>query len=502
MNPSKKRKINHVDREIHPVDHATIPSQSNKLSVNHDGKLNLAHDASIQRFPINQGEINVVPPSIKNDEHLPAAASCSIESGEKWGCSQCTYLNLCYMAYCEICESPKSASTLHVNGDGQVDLTKTSTDIALDGNLKHLQQPIKQFSDAECRDILAAHHISVNTNPKPDAINKEKIKDFNEISGHVDQPIELEQLELARQLEKQWNEQKRLKQREDEVIARQLQKQWNQQRIADESKEKECDEKLARKLQAELEAKEKEEMQKSELLAMKMQMEEQKEEMKRERERIEGEKVALQLESEQYQQRMKEEEERKRKERAQSERDAELAKAMALKSEEWVKQRFNLTMGSVKTIVSVTNVSDSKNHEIYEKILTEKLKNGQKREEIEKWLWHGTKQLVNIDLIIRNGFDRSYNTTSQYGRGTYFARDAAYSVNNGYCGRDANGVHSVLLCKVIVGEYTKGHSGITAIPRKPDGSEFDSLVDNLQNPGIFVIWRDYHACPAFLVKYK
>lgn len=288
-------------------------------------------------------------------------------------------------------------------------------------------------------------------------------------------------------------------------IHREVQQQINQHKAEDDLK----DEELARKLQAELtqqEREEKEKMEKSELmdnmLAMKMQLEEEQEQMKRERERIESEKAAIALENEQLRELKQEEEERKQKVEEQKKKDEELAQSLMEKAEEWVRQEFHRTVkGPVRQIISVENVSNGVNDGIYEKILEEKLKNGQPRNDVERYLWHGTKQLANLNLIIKNGFDRSYNTTSAYGKGTYFARDAAYSVN-GFCGRDRNGVYSILLCKVIVGEFTVGSQGMTTIPLKGDGTEYDSLVNDMRKPQIFVIWRDYHACPAFLVQFK
>ena len=81
-------------------------------------------------------------------------------------------------------------------------------------------------------------------------------------------------------------------------------------------------------------------------------------------------------------------------------------------------------------------------------------------------------------------------------------KDASYSVGGGYCGKDASGASSILLCKVIVGDYTKGTNGTKNIPLKGDGTEYETLVNTTSNPSIFVVWRDYHAVPAYLVKYK
>ena len=169
-----------------------------------------------------------------------------------------------------------------------------------------------------------------------------------------------------------------------------------------------------------------------------------------------------------------------------------------------VKELFHKTCSKSKyKIVEIKDLTKSENGAIYEGIIKEKCKkSGKKRDKIERYLWHGTKDLTNLKLIINNGFDRSFNTASRYGTGTYFARDASYSVTGGYCGKDKFGVSHILICKVIVGDYCVGNSSIKTIPRKSNGTEYETLVDSKKNPSIFVVWRDYHAVPCYLVKYK
>eukprot|EP01083_Nonionella_stella_P102667 292219_1 len=149
-------------------------------------------------------------------------------------------------------------------------------------------------------------------------------------------------------------------------------------------------------------------------------------------------------------------------------------------------------------IKEVRNVSD--NDSIYEAILKKKL-NGQDRESVEQYLWHGTRNVSNLEYILKNGFDRSFNSKSKFGKGTYFAKHASYSVGKGYCGRDAHGVSYIVLCKVIVGDYTIGTSDMEVIAKKQDGSEYDSLVNTVDDPTVFVVWRDYHAVPYRVVKF-
>lgn len=81
----------------------------------------------------------------------------------------------------------------------------------------------------------------------------------------------------------------------------------------------------------------------------------------------------------------------------------------------------------------------------------------------------------------------------------YFARTA--SCSDGYA-KIHNNHKYLLYCQVFVGRSTIGSGSYAQMPRDAYGFEYDSLVDNLSNPYIYVIGRDYHAVPLFVVKYK
>jgi len=118
-----------------------------------------------------------------------------------------------------------------------------------------------------------------------------------------------------------------------------------------------------------------------------------------------------------------------------------------------------------------------------------------------RWLFHGTRK-DSVPAIIQQGFNRSLcglNMT-RYGKGVYFARDSLYSSN--YAKPDAEGVKSMFLCRVIVGEYCEGISDAT-IPAARKGSIlFDTTVDNMANPSIYVTYHDAQAYPEYLVRFR
>ena len=95
-------------------------------------------------------------------------------------------------------------------------------------------------------------------------------------------------------------------------------------------------------------------------------------------------------------------------------------------------------------------------------------------------------------------------TASHFGRGSYFARDASYSANARYSAPDLNGHQHMYLARVLTGEYTTGQSGYLVPPAKDPNNPavlYDSVVDNVQNPKIFVIFYDPQAYPEYHIEF-
>jgi hypothetical protein len=63
-----------------------------------------------------------------------------------------------------------------------------------------------------------------------------------------------------------------------------------------------------------------------------------------------------------------------------------------------------------------------------------------------------------MDKIMQQGFNRSFcgKDATMYGKGLYFARDAAYSAYPIYAIPDKHNNQYVMACQVAVGEYCKG----------------------------------------------
>lgn len=120
----------------------------------------------------------------------------------------------------------------------------------------------------------------------------------------------------------------------------------------------------------------------------------------------------------------------------------------------------------------------------------------------EQWLWHGTEE-DSAAKILRNGFNRSLcgKNGTVYGEGVYFSVSADYALR--YAKPDALGRKHIFLCSVLVGRYTQGHSRLKAPPALPgsaDGTElYDSVVDNVDQPGMVVIFNDTQVLPQYLL---
>lgn len=87
-----------------------------------------------------------------------------------------------------------------------------------------------------------------------------------------------------------------------------------------------------------------------------------------------------------------------------------------------------------------------------------------------------------------------------YGGGVYFARDARYS---GYAAGGV-GCRYMYLARVLVGQYCVGKSCmIVPPPKNPSKPEvlYDSVVDNMGNPCMFVVFFDNQSYLEYLITF-
>ncbi|XP_069589007.1 protein mono-ADP-ribosyltransferase PARP15-like [Ranitomeya imitator] len=121
-------------------------------------------------------------------------------------------------------------------------------------------------------------------------------------------------------------------------------------------------------------------------------------------------------------------------------------------------------------------------------------------------LYHGTHSNA-IGNINRDGFNRVYcgKNATAYGNGTYFAEDSRYSCSDTYSCPDANGMKYMYQAAVITGKYCKGDSSYKEAPHvdgDPNKGRYDSVVDDVANPKMFVVFHDDVAYPEYLISFK
>ena len=93
----------------------------------------------------------------------------------------------------------------------------------------------------------------------------------------------------------------------------------------------------------------------------------------------------------------------------------------------------------------------------------------------------------------------------KFGNGVYFAKEAGYPCRKQYAVPDDEGLQYMYIAKVLVGKYTKGKEGLI-IPPPIDASNpnicFNSVVDNVTNPLLYVVFFDYQHYPEYLITFK
>ncbi|KAK9397751.1 polyADP-ribose polymerase PARP14 [Crotalus adamanteus] len=115
-------------------------------------------------------------------------------------------------------------------------------------------------------------------------------------------------------------------------------------------------------------------------------------------------------------------------------------------------------------------------------------------------LYHGTLS-ENCSSVCEIGFKNAFRKQSLYGQGIYFSVAAGRAVY--YAKPDPQGLRYVFQARVLTGEYGCGKENMVLPPAKQEGNgRYDSLVDVLSKPNIFVVFFDDHAYPEYLITFR
>lgn len=178
-------------------------------------------------------------------------------------------------------------------------------------------------------------------------------------------------------------------------------------------------------------------------------------------------------------------------------------------SQEYQDVQNDFVQSTGQTIVKIERIQNKMLLQQYEAKL--KLLEGQNPAGTtnERKLWHGTAN-ESVASINTYGFNRSYcgKNAVVHGNGVYFAVNASYSARDQYSPRDFNGNKRIYRCRVLTGEFCQGAQGMKVPPNKSNPGAgtthilYDSVVDNVRNPGIFVIFNDTQAYPEYLITFQ
>jgi len=154
-------------------------------------------------------------------------------------------------------------------------------------------------------------------------------------------------------------------------------------------------------------------------------------------------------------------------------------------------------------VARVDRVQSLPQHDIYETHKRTIEARGRPHGANEKRLFHGTDK-VTMHKINRNSFDRSYcgKNATAYGKGVYFAVEASYSISDTYSRPDEQGNKYMYLARVAVGEFCQGDSNMRFPPPQPGTGDllpYDTTVDNVGQPSMYVAYHDAQAYPEYLL---
>ncbi|XP_020853675.1 protein mono-ADP-ribosyltransferase PARP12 isoform X2 [Phascolarctos cinereus] len=165
-----------------------------------------------------------------------------------------------------------------------------------------------------------------------------------------------------------------------------------------------------------------------------------------------------------------------------------------------VQEKFCRTMPKY-TIHKIERIQNPTLWEVYQwqKVQMKKSNGGQEVD--ERFLFHGTS-LEYVDAICHQNFDWRISGLhgTSYGKGSYFARDAAYSH---HYSKPSLKFHPMFLARVLVGEFTRGSSSYLRPPPKEGQSNifYNSCVNSMSDPSIFVVFEKHQIYPEYLIWY-
>lgn len=115
-------------------------------------------------------------------------------------------------------------------------------------------------------------------------------------------------------------------------------------------------------------------------------------------------------------------------------------------------------------------------------------------EKKERLLFYATGR-THVDSICMNNFIWTLHGTheNRYGKGNHFSKEAIYSHRN--CPYDARNI-VMFVARVLAGDFIEGNMAYGSPP-----PPYNSCVDTMLNPSIFVVFQKDQIYPAYLIEY-
>ncbi|ESR45978.1 hypothetical protein CICLE_v10001062mg [Citrus x clementina] len=121
-----------------------------------------------------------------------------------------------------------------------------------------------------------------------------------------------------------------------------------------------------------------------------------------------------------------------------------------------------------------------------------------------RYAWLATsKGALSTMIMYGLGHCGASTTKSTYGIGVHLAAASCPDTSASYTDVDENGVRHMVLCRVIMGNMEPLFPGTKQF--HPSSEDFDSGVDDLQNPRHYIVWNmnmNTHIFPEFVVSFK
>ena len=186
-------------------------------------------------------------------------------------------------------------------------------------------------------------------------------------------------------------------------------------------------------------------------------------------------------------------------------RNCELV-SVAQGAPEWceVEGNMQLTMPSCQ-LLELKRIQNESLHEYYcmRRDLMAKISGN--ASQLERHVWHGTRsndpKVVYED--VQEGFMMQYSAQGMWGRGLYFAENAAYSHN--YSWDLGNGTRQMMYTKLLCGEEVNvmpNDNTLIAPPVKKAPVRYDTVTGTTNGSKVYIVYENGRAYPEYLVTYS